>query len=125
MTDHDIEKPSLGRSLSRGLRRKCPCCGQSSSFRGYLKVVDECPTCHTPLGLYPCDDGPAYITMIIIGHVIIAPLFMMNFIFTVSPQILVPVLLGSISLMTLLILPIIKGAFLALLWHLGLKTNRQ
>ncbi|WP_031236211.1 DUF983 domain-containing protein [Asticcacaulis sp. AC460] len=113
----------LGTALLRGLGRRCPCCGQASAFRGYLKVVDTCPSCDTPLSLYPTDDGPAYLTMLLIGHVIVAPAFFFPIVWT-NPQVTIPVLIGSIGALTLVALPFVKGAFLGLLWYLGLKQAR-
>jgi len=115
----------LGTVLMRGLRRKCPNCGKGASFKSYLKVVDTCSECQTPLGNYPCDDGPAYVTMILVGHLVIAPLLMMSFFWDYPPSIVVPTLLVSIGIMTLVILPFVKGAFLNLLWHLGIKSNAR
>lgn len=115
---------SVGKALWRGLQRKCPCCGQAPAFRGYLKVVDACASCQTPLSIYPTDDGPAYITMILVGHVIIAPAFMFGFFYAYPVQVLAPVLVGAIGGLTLLALPYIKGAFLGLMWNLGLKQAR-
>ena len=114
----------LGTTLWRGLQRKCPCCGEASAFRGYLKVVDTCPVCETPLSVYPTDDGPAYITIILIGHLIIAPAFLFGFFYAYPTQVLVPVMVGGIALLTLAVLPFVKGAFLGLMWYLGLRQAR-
>ncbi|MBW8881874.1 MAG: DUF983 domain-containing protein [Asticcacaulis sp.] len=113
----------LSTALLRGLQRKCPCCGQASSFRGYLKVVDACPVCDTPLSLYPTDDGPAYLTILLIGHLIIAPAFFFPVVWE-NPSLTIPVMIAAIGVTTLIALPFIKGAFLGLLWYLGLKRAR-
>ena len=39
-------QPSRGLMLWRGLRRKCPRCGGGGLFRGWFKMVDDCPHCH-------------------------------------------------------------------------------
>jgi uncharacterized protein (DUF983 family) len=117
-------KPGLTTALLRGLFRKCPCCGKGKAFRGYLKIVDVCDTCQTPLGLYPCDDGPAYITMLLVGHVVIAPLFIFESLWSTHIEVLLPIAMFSLGLLTLIVLPFIKGAFLGLLWHHGLKQGR-
>jgi len=121
MARHGI---GLGTALLRGVQRKCPCCGEASSFRSYLKIVDVCPVCHTPLGIYPCDDGPAYVTIVLVGHLIIAPAFLLPFIWLYPLSWVVPVLVGLIGLFTLILLPFVKGAFLNLMWYLGLKQVR-
>jgi uncharacterized protein (DUF983 family) len=57
--------------------------------------------------------------MLLVGHIVIAPLFMTDFFFTMRPEIILPAMLGSILLLTLFLLPFIKGAFLNWLWYLG------
>lgn len=39
-------RPSFGRMLWRGMRRKCPRCGTGRVFRSWFKMVERCPTCH-------------------------------------------------------------------------------
>ena len=107
---------SLGTALWRGIQRKCPCCGEASSFRGYLKIVDVCPNCDTPLGIYPCDDGPAYVTILLVGHLVVAPAFLLPYIWAYPLQYVTPVLVAAIGIMALILLPFVKGAFLNLLW---------
>lgn len=118
------EKPSLMTALKRGLRRKCPACGEGKAFRGYLKVKDACDNCQTPLGLYPCDDGPAYVTMLLVGHVVIGPLFALEFFWSYPLSVVIPVTVAALMALTLWMLPYIKGAFLGLVWHHGLKSAR-
>lgn len=119
------DAPTLGTVLSRGLRRRCPKCGEGQAFKGYLKVVDRCAHCDTPLSIYPCDDGPAYVTMLLVGHLVFAPVVMMNFFWTYPPEVLVPSLLAAIGSLTLIILPFVKGMFLNLLWHLKVFTGQR
>jgi len=102
-----------------GLARKCPNCGQGKAFSAYLKVKDRCGHCDEPLSVYPCDDGPAYLTMLLVGHIVIAPLFMSHLFFTMKTEILLPLMLGGIMALTLISLPFIKGAYLNWLWYLG------
>jgi uncharacterized protein (DUF983 family) len=119
-----LSKPSFKSAIFRGLKRKCPCCGQGQAFRGYLKVVDSCEVCETPLGLYPCDDGPAYVTMLLVGHLVIGPMFALEFFWKYPLSFVVPVTMTALLILTLWVLPYIKGAFLALVWYHGLKDRR-
>ena len=41
-------------------------------FRAYLKVVDACPVCGEDLSHQRADDAPAYMTMLIVGHFVVA-----------------------------------------------------
>lgn len=38
-------KPSLGTLLGRGLRRRCPRCGEKDVWRSWSMLVDDCPRC--------------------------------------------------------------------------------
>jgi uncharacterized protein (DUF983 family) len=44
MSNRTLE-PSRGLMLWRGLRRKCPRCGQGQLFSRWFKMVDDCPNC--------------------------------------------------------------------------------
>ncbi len=105
--------------LVRGLRRKCPNCGTGSLFAGYLRVAQTCADCGHDNGHYRADDGPAYVTILLVGHVIIAPVLLFPFVWETSPWIVAPALLGAVGAATLAVLPFIKGGFIGLLWSAG------
>ena len=69
----------LGLGLRRGVAHRCPACGKGRLYRGYLKVEDSCEACGHALGDYRADDGPAYLTILLIGHLIVAPLLVRLF----------------------------------------------
>jgi len=114
---------TLATALGRGLQRKCPNCGKASAFRGYVKVVDTCAHCHEPLSTYPADDGPAYVTIILIGHLVVVPVLFMNILYRYPPELVLPIAVGVIVALTLIALPFIKGAFLALVWTLNVRRR--
>ena len=103
-------------AMKRGLMHRCPHCGEGRLYRAYLKVADACPACGHELGQYRADDGPAYFTILLVGHLVIAPLLCFSFIWTTPPEIVVPVVLGLIGVVTLVSLPFIKGAFIGVQW---------
>ena len=95
----------LFRSLGRGLAHKCPACGQGRLYGRYLKVQPDCGHCDHPLSRYPADDGPAYLTILLIGHLIIAPLLIFPIVWEAPAYYSLPILLSSISVVTLAVLP--------------------
>ena len=118
----EIRHP-LGPSLTRGLKHRCPACGRGKLFRKYLKVVDRCEACEHELARYPADDGPAYLTILLVGHLIIAPLLFFPIVWE-SPAIYsVPIALGSLAIITLLTLPRIKGGWVGLMYALGVSDR--
>jgi uncharacterized protein (DUF983 family) len=108
----------------RGLRGHCPNCAKAPLFWRYLKIQPACQSCGHDLARYPADDGPAYFTILIVGHLIIAPLLLFPFIWQVSPAIVVPATLIPLAGAVLLVLPRVKGAFVGLMWALGV-TDRD
>lgn len=105
--------------LLRGLKRKCPNCGQGALFEGYLRVDPACRHCGHDNGRYRSDDGPAYVTILMVGHVVVAPLLLFPFVWELSPWITAPALLGAVGSATLAALPFIKGGFIGLMWSAG------
>tara|TARA_R110002072_G_scaffold292349_1_gene460943 strand:- start:778 stop:1188 length:411 start_codon:yes stop_codon:yes gene_type:complete len=103
-------------ALRRGWARRCPNCGTGAMMRGYLKVADECPDCGEALHHHRADDGPAYLTILVVGKTIMA-MYLVVFM-TWQPSPLVTIALGwSVALtMALYLLPRFKGALVALQW---------
>jgi uncharacterized protein (DUF983 family) len=108
--------------MARGLRGRCPHCGKGRMFYRYLKVEPVCQTCGHDLDSYPSDDGPAYFTVLIVGHLVIVPFLILcaPLIWKAPLQILIPVALVSVAAITLTALPIIKGAVVGLLYALDI-----
>jgi len=106
----------LGQALRRGWRRCCPACGKAPMLAGYLMVREACPGCGEPLHHHRADDGPAYLTILIVGHVM-APMFL--FVFTTwrpSPWTMLAIFTTGVVALSLYLLPRLKGAFVALQW---------
>jgi len=111
-------------SVSRGLKGRCPACGEGKMFWRYLKVSDHCPKCDHELARYPADDGPAYVTILLIGHLIIAPLLFFPIVWEAPAIYSVPIALVSLAVITLLALSSIKGGWIGLMYALG-TTSRD
>ncbi len=106
----------LGLSLRRGWVRRCPNCGKGAMMQGYLTVRHDCPACGEVLSHHRADDGPAYLTILITGH-LMAPILLMSFVkFRPEPMVLFTIFgLGTVAL-SLYLLPRLKGAMVALQW---------
>lgn len=104
--------------LSRGLKHRCPNCGEGKLYKGYLKVQPTCAACGHDLSAYRADDGPAYFTILLIGHLLIAPLLLFPVVWEASPWIVVPASLTMLTTVVLTTLPRIKGAFIGGLWSI-------
>lgn len=113
----------VGLAILRGLMRRCPRCGVGEAMEGYLGVRRCCSQCGEELGRIKADDGPAYFTVLIAGHVAVPVLLMAEQ--TWHPP-LAPTLAVALTGMGLLIwrlLPRVKGGVIGLMWALGLKGD--
>ncbi|WP_121632072.1 DUF983 domain-containing protein [Tropicibacter alexandrii] len=107
-------------AVLKGWRRKCPNCGSGPLLRGYLKVRDHCPVCREPFHHHRADDGPAYLTILIVGH-IMAPLLLTVFTtFRPEPLILFTTFAVGCVALSLYLLPRLKGVIVAFQWARGM-----
>ncbi|MCB2129466.1 MAG: DUF983 domain-containing protein [Rhodobacteraceae bacterium] len=112
----DEEERPLRPAIMRGLRMRCPSCGEGRLLTGYLKVRDTCPHCGEELHHQRADDGPAYMTILIVGH-LMAPLIMWAFIeYRPSPAVLASVFAVGCVAASLILLPRMKGLMVAIQW---------
>lgn len=103
-------------ALMRGFRRRCPNCGRGHIFDGYLKVRDQCPSCREELSHHRADDGPAYLTILVVGH-LMAPLIHVSFTtFRPEPLVLATVFTIGCVALSLYLLPRLKGVVVAFQW---------
>lgn len=123
MTALSMRSPGLG--LKRGLARHCPNCGEGHLFSGYLKVQPTCEACGHDNSAYRADDGPAYFTILIVAHLFVAPLLLFPVIWQAPPLLVVPGALIPLGLLTLILLPRIKGGFIGVLYANGVKEADQ
>lgn len=126
MHDHADDRPAgagemaedrpIGRAITRGLMCRCPACGRGRLLAGYLRVAPACPACGEDLSPQRADDGPAYLTILIVGH-LLAPLLLWAFVaFRPSPlQMIAIFATGSVAL-SLALLPRMKGMIVAIQW---------
>lgn len=113
--DTEQQRP-LWPSLRRGFRRKCPNCGAGPMMKSYLQVRDTCTVCREDLSHQRADDGPAYLTILVVGH-ILAPIMHVGFTrFRPEPLVFATILtVGAVGL-SLYLLPRLKGAIVAFQW---------
>ena len=87
--------------------------------RSYLKVRDTCPVCREDLSHQRADDGPAYLTILIVGH-IMAPALHIAFVqFRPEPMLLFTIFAVGCAGLSLYLLPLSPNR-----WQgLGIHSN--
>ncbi|KMW60204.1 Zinc-finger protein [Candidatus Rhodobacter oscarellae] len=103
-------------AMLRGWRRRCPNCGSGPLLRGYLKLRESCPVCGEALHHARADDGPAYLTILVVGH-IMAPLIHVAFTtYRPDPLVLATIFSVGCVALSLYLLPRLKGLIVAIQW---------
>lgn len=111
-----LEDRPLWQAMRRGWRRRCPNCGNGPLFRGYLQVRESCPVCGEELFHHRADDGPAYFTILIVGHVMAATILWVFRTFRPDPLVLAAILSVEVVALSLFLLPRVKGVLVAIQW---------
>jgi uncharacterized protein (DUF983 family) len=112
---HEVDRP-LKPALIKGLRMRCPHCGEGHLLHKYLKVQDSCSHCGTDFTPQRADDGPAYLTILIVGHVMGLCLTYMWEYLRPSPLVMALVLSAIAVVSALMLLPRMKGLVVAWQW---------
>jgi uncharacterized protein (DUF983 family) len=112
----DLPARPMKPAILRGLRLKCPSCGSGPLMRNYLKTRDHCSVCREELHHHQADDGPAYLTILVCGH-LMAPLILLVFTeLRPDPLVLAVVFTLGFTSLALYLLPRFKGLFVAVQW---------
>jgi uncharacterized protein (DUF983 family) len=107
-------------ALTRASVGRCPACGTGSLFRAFLKVNDQCPSCMEELHHHRADDFPAYLVMLIVGHVVVPAALYVEMHYAPSYWVHLALWLPLTLGLTIGLLQPIKGAVVGTQWHLGM-----
>jgi uncharacterized protein (DUF983 family) len=112
------ETRPLMQAMWRGFLGKCPHCGEGRLFRAWLKVNDTCPACGEEFHHHRSDDLPAYLVIVVVGHIVVGAFMGAEAMFDLSlwqhMAIWSPLTIG----LALAFLGPIKGAVVGLQWAL-------
>lgn len=112
------------RTVIRGLSLRCPKCGVGKLFKSYLKQNDFCPHCGESFKQYRADDGPAWLTILLTGHIVV-PLLVYLVSHDIMPYWAQIMLMFSLTIALVLgLLPSSKGAFISVLWLIAMRHKR-
>jgi uncharacterized protein (DUF983 family) len=119
MPNDRAARRELGTAVRRGFIGRCPNCGKGRLFRAYLKVADSCPVCGEDLHHQRADDAPPYLTMLIVGHIVVAGVVAAEETWPRSPMWLGAIVwIWLTFVLSLLLLPRVKGALVGYQWAL-------
>lgn len=103
-------------AMLRGWRGKCPSCGGGSLLQGYLKVNDDCAACRQEFHHHRADDGPAYLTILLVGHLLAPAIHIVFVVWRPEPLTLFTIFAVGCTALSLYLLPRLKGAMIGYQW---------
>jgi uncharacterized protein (DUF983 family) len=108
---------SLPTALARGFSMRCPNCGRGHLFGRFLKVADHCETCGEDFTPQRADDFPAYLVIVVVGHLVVPTLLAVEIAY--APPVWLQLLfwLPVTVFASLALLQPTKGAIVALQWQ--------
>lgn len=111
------DRPLL-QAIWRGWRGKCPACGEGALFRAFLKPVDSCPHCHSEMHHQRADDLPPYLSIFIVGHIVIAGYLIGERLLTLNSWQHLAIWTPVTLILALLMMQPLKGGVIGLQWAL-------
>lgn len=103
-------------AMWRGALGVCPACNEGHLYRAYLKVADTCDHCGEELHHQRADDAPAYFTITIVGHIVVAGALILERALSPATWVHMALWLPLTLLLSLAMLPAVKGALIGLQW---------
>lgn len=106
----------IGAAMMNGFRMRCPACGKGALFCSYLKVNEHCPHCGEELWHHRADDAPPYMVITIVGHIVVPLLLAVEMALHPALWIHLIIWLPMTLVLSLVLLPPVKGALIAYQW---------
>ena len=105
------------RAILRGLRGRCPRCGEGRLYKGLLALEPKCSRCGLDYSFVDAGDGPAVFGILIGGFIVVFAAMMVEIAYQPPYWVHAALWLPLILIVTLGPLRPIKGVLIALQYH--------
>lgn len=112
MTDSPNNLP-----IGRGLRGRCPRCGEGRLFQGFLSLRPACERCGLSYSFADAGDGPAVFVILIGGGIVVFAALITEVVYQPPYWLHAALWLPLVLIVTLVPLRLIKGLLIALQYH--------
>lgn len=117
------ENQSTNITIKRGFFNRCPQCGNGHLLRGFITANSNCSHCTLDFAPLRADDGPAWATILITGHLAMPFAFWLLEYESLSTNVIIAILIAIVIAMSAVILPRAKGVFMAIIWMTQAKNS--
>ncbi|TIW75553.1 MAG: DUF983 domain-containing protein, partial [Mesorhizobium sp.] len=105
-------------AIKPGLLGRCPRCGEGKLFYAFTKTVDTCSVCGEEIHHHRADDLPAYLVIVIVGHIVVGSFMAVEATTTLSNLQHALIWVPLTIILALALLQPVKGAVIGLQWAL-------
>ena len=109
---------SVRDAIIKGVKCRCPNCGESKMFRKWLKVTPKCDHCGEELYHERAQDFPPYITITIVGHIVVTLLLIVEANIELSMNTHLMIWIPLAFALSLLMMQPVKGGVVGMQWAL-------
>ncbi|CAN7489510.1 DUF983 domain-containing protein [Phyllobacterium sp. LjRoot231] len=106
----------VGQAMWRGFLSRCPHCGEGKLFRAFVKPVDNCAVCDEDYTHQRADDFPAYITITIVGHIVLGGFLAVETLVLLPNWVHMMIWPPLTIILSIALLQPVKGAIIGLQW---------
>ena len=116
--------PGQSAAISRGLRGRCPRCGEGRLFQGFLQLRSPCESCGLDFNFADSGDGPAVFVILIGGAIVVTAALITEVLYQPPYWVHAVLWLPLVLLVTLAPLRPVKGLLIALQYHHQAQEGR-
>lgn len=92
-------------------------------FTGYIRLRPSCGTCAAALEPHRADDAPMYFTVLMVGHIVVPLMLLAEQLYSPADWVHMMLWVPLTLVLSLALLPRVKGALVGLQWALGVRRN--
>ena len=111
-------------AVMRGLRGRCPHCGEGRLFGGFLSLRPKCESCGLDYRFADSGDGPAVFVILGAGFVVVFAALLVEILYRPPFWLHAALWLPLVLLTTLAPLRVVKGLLIALQYHHKAEEGR-
>ena len=112
------------RAILRGLRGRCPRCGEGHLFQGLLDIKPRCENCGLDYGFADAGDGPAVFAILFGGFIVVFAALIVEIMYQPPYWVHAALWLPLIVIVTVGPLRPLKGLLIALQYHHKAEEGR-
>ncbi|MBB3982341.1 uncharacterized protein (DUF983 family) [Sphingobium fontiphilum] len=106
----------FGPALALALRGRCPACGEGRMFASFLKPAAACAHCGQPWNVHSADDFPAYLVILLLGHILVPLMIEVNAALAIPLGVQAALWPGLALVLAVALIQPAKGAVIAFQW---------